>query len=443
MRVLYLPVEVTRRELNSKLLIAITALNNNSFDCVFCGRDVELFQRMAIPGVVLLKSMAGFELKKIEKLKKHGHIIFSLDEEGVVPPLNDPSINSRFSEENLNKLDGLLSNGPLEILSYPEKIRNSAKIQIVGNPRFDFYKKERRIFFNKNKNKIRKSFRNKKIILLASRFGDVNLYNNKSAFDLLKSMGYIDTSEAEIFFKGFFEHGNKLFTKFLELPSFLAKNFPEYMIVVRPHPSEDHAKWLNSAKEKNIVVTADYDIASWLACADCLIHNGCTTAVEAVAMQVPVITFMPEQSDEYDLNYPNEMGLITTNLQEVKNALNNLLINALPLGTRDIKTIIDFDLNENASNKIVKAISAKYPKKNFNAKIHYSRLILFYIKNSIRYFLHGIGVLKDYSLIKYPFEQKRGYFRRISSIQDVFDLNVNLDIRKTGIDIIKISRKKA
>ena len=441
MRILYLPVEVANRELNSKLLIAVAAINKHLFDYVFCGRDDELFQRMTTPGVVLLKSMAGFELKKIEKLKRNGHIVFSLDEEGIVPPLNDPSINSRFSEENLFNLDGLLSNGPLEILSYPKKIRNSEKIKVVGNPRFDFYKKERRAFYNNNIYKIRKRCGHKKIILIASRFGDVNLYNDKSAYELLKNSGYIDTIESEIFFKGFFEHATKLFTKFLDLPSLLADNFPEYTIVVRPHPSEDHAKWLLSAKEKNIIVTSDYDIASWLACAECLIHNGCTTAVEAVAMQVPVITYMPEKSDDYDLSYPNEVGLIVKTPEELIKVLSNLSEGLLPSGLRDIKTIIDYDLSENASDKIVKVISSEFPKKTCQETIDYSRLIRYYIKNFSRYFFHSIGIFKNYSLKKYPFQRKNKYSRKIRAIQKVFDLNLNLDVRKVGIDIIRISKK--
>lgn len=440
MRVLYLPVEVAKRELDSKLLVAITALNNNYFDVVFSGRDIELFNRMTIPGVVLLKSAAGFELNKIKKLKEDGHLVFSLDEEGIIPPLNDPSINTRFSEDNLIKLDGLLSNGPLEIKSFPEGVRCFDSIKIVGNPRFDFYKREVRSFYDDNVKLIRHKHGLKKIILIASRFGDVNLHNGMSGYDLLKKMGYIDSNKAEKFFKGFFKHGESLFLKFLELPTFIAKNFPDYTIVVRPHPSEDHTKWLEHAKESNIVVTSDYDIASWLACSECLIHNGCTTAVEATAMQIPVISYMPVKSDEYDLNYSNEIGLIANNLEEVKNALNNLETWSFPSGERDIKTIIDYDLNENASHKIVKIISKATPvQKKINHK-NYFYLIVFYAKNILVYILNCMGVKKDYSLRKYPFHSVKDYRSKLESIKNVFGFKSNLKVEKVGMDVIRIRK---
>lgn len=443
MRCLYLPIEVAKRELDAKLLLALTSLEKDLFDEVYVGRGTELFERMGRPGVVLLKSAASFELSKIKKLKRAGHIVYSLDEEGIVPPLNDPSLNARFSSQNLKQLDGLLLNGPLEFLSLPDAVRSAENIVVVGNPRFDFYKPKYRGFYNQIKNQIHAEYGDKKILLIASRFGDVNIHDGIDCYALLKSLGYINSPAAELFFEGFYKHTNRLFDHFLKLPNFLARKFPEHLIVVRPHPSESYTKWVENCTEKNIVVTSKYDIASWLVSSECLIHNGCTTAVEAVAMDVPVITYMPVTSSEYDLNYSNEVGRIADTLDEVANFLNLLPRWKLPSGNRAISTIIDFDSEVNSSTKIVEQLSRKAPNSILGTRVAGVRsasLLIFYMKLISIYLLNFVGVFRSYSLKKYPFLSLRGYKSKINAIQRSFGMNFEVRFKKVGLDIIKITR---
>lgn len=444
MKILYLPVETVKRELDSKLAIGLHALELDQFDEVVIGKDSELFLRIKVPGVILLKSAASFESNLISKLKERGHIVYSLDEEGIVPPLNDPSINNRFSKKNLDLLDGVLCNGPLELQSFPSWVRESDKIIMSGNPRFDFYKKENREYYSQTVSKIRAEIGEKKIILIASRFGDVNIVEGQKCYDILANNGFLDSEESKKFFLGFLEHSEVVFNSFLDLPSLIADRFPECIIVVRPHPSESHIKWNEVSKQSNIVVRSDYDIGSWLACSECLIHNGCTTAIEASVMEVPVLSYLPAKSLEFDLHHPNEIGYEINSASDLLSALENIINGSgYYKGVRDLSSILTYDIKNPASKLILNALGAKFPEKKSEIKgDFFSTFYIYYAKCIIKLFLDFLGIKKEYKRVKYPFLSRRSYFTRSVSIAKVFNLSVRFSLKKIGVDLISIKKKK-
>lgn len=443
MNILYLPVETVKRELDSKLAIGLHALEFDQFDEVIIGKDAELFLCITEPGVILLKSAASFESGLISRLKEFGHIVYSLDEEGIVPPLNDPSINSRFSKKNLDLLDGVLCNGPLELQSFPSWVRESDKIIMSGNPRFDFYKKENRAYYSKAVAKIRSEIGDKKVILIASRFGDVNIVEGQSCYEILSDNGFLDTEESKRFFSGFLEHSEKVFNSFLELPSLIADAFPECTIVVRPHPSESHEKWNEVSKRTNIIVRSDYDIGSWLACSECLIHNGCTTAIEASVMQVPVLSYLPVKSLEFDLHHPNEIGYEINKADDLLIVVGNVLnYSEKYCGVRKLDSILTYDMINPASRLILNTLASKKPlRKIIKNKMCFKSFFSYYVKCVFKLILHCLGIRKEYKRAKYPFLFQREYQERSKSIAKIFNLSVSYSLRKKGIDLISIKKK--
>ena len=307
MSVIYIPIEIKKREFNSRLAVALASIELGVKQVVF-GRDTEVFSKLTQPGIVLLKSAASFESQLIESLKAKGHSVVSLDEEGILPPLNDPSINSRFSPKILELLDKVFINGPLELKSLPSYVEKSDKLIMTGNPRFDFYRPDAKNFYNSSVGEIRKATLGKPIILLVSRFGDVNPVDGLDYQKLLEDNGYKDSEASCKFFTGFDNHSKKIFDEMLKLPSLLAKKYPESMIVIRPHPSESSKVWLDNNSMSNVIVNSDFDIASWLLCSDVMIHNGCTTAIEATALGGVVISFVPFEDNRYDLDFANNIG---------------------------------------------------------------------------------------------------------------------------------------
>ncbi|MDU0356109.1 hypothetical protein RS130_21420 [Paraglaciecola aquimarina] len=438
---LYIPVESQSRELASRIAVALYSLDIG-FSDVIIGRDVEVFNTIQKPGVVLLKSAASFEFKLVEKLLSQGHKVYSLDEEGILPPLNDSSINTRFSKDLLSMLSGVFVNGNLELSSFPSWVKSSEKLIITGNPRFDFYAPRKRRFYNNNKNKINSLVKGKKIILLVSRFGDVNLSKNINYFKLLEDNGYMNTEKSRAFHKGFYEHSKVIFEEFIQLPTTLAREFPEHMIVVRPHPSECDSVWRTFNKFENILVSSQFDIASWLSCAEVMVHNGCTTSVEATAMEVPVISFVPATSDEYDLVQANELGEKAENIQEVVDIIRDkegLYLMADNLSK--LNEIIKYDPECNASELIAKSLYDGVQTVTNETNSKRSKNIRFFLREIIKLLLSNLKLRHCYARKKYPFISTVKFRAKVEDISKCMNLE-GFSVNREGIDVFRIKKIK-
>jgi hypothetical protein len=58
-----------------------------------------------------------------------------------------------------------------------------------------------------------------------------------------------------------------------------------------------------AADSRRVRVTNEGNVVPWLKAARLLIHNGCTTGVEAYAMRVPAVSYRPKVDDNYDMGF--------------------------------------------------------------------------------------------------------------------------------------------
>ena len=104
--------------------------------------------------------------------------------------------------------------------------------------------------------------------------------------------------------EGLRDHKQAVFEDFQRLIPSLEKAFPEYTIVVRPHPTENQDAYQKIAEGcRRVSVTNEGNVVPWLMATKALIHNGCTTAVEAFAMGVPAISYRATVNDYYDYGF--------------------------------------------------------------------------------------------------------------------------------------------
>ena len=66
-----------------------------------------------------------------------------------------------------------------------------------------------------------------------------------------------------------------------------------------------------------------------------LIHNGCTTGVEAYAMSKPTISYEPLQDETYDNHLPSDLSVRCRNKEELKRAIDQYLATPFPQPTMD------------------------------------------------------------------------------------------------------------
>jgi hypothetical protein len=109
----------------------------------------------------------------------------------------------------------------------------------------------------------------------------------------------------------------------------LDEAFPDYGFVVRPHPTESQDVYHDiAARCKRVKVTNEGNVVPWLLATRALIHNSCTTGVEAYVMQVPALTYRATVNETYDYGFyrlPNLISHACFNLEELQATLKKVL----------------------------------------------------------------------------------------------------------------------
>jgi hypothetical protein len=112
--------------------------------------------------------------------------------------------------------------------------------------------------------------------------------------------------------EGLRDHKLAVFKTFKELIPQLETAFPDYTVVVRPHPTENHAVYQDIAAAcQRVKVTNEGNVVPWLMACRAVIHNGCTTGVEAYVMGVPAISYREVVNEAYDCGFYRLPNLIS------------------------------------------------------------------------------------------------------------------------------------
>ncbi len=82
------------------------------------------------------------------------------------------------------------------------------------------------------------------------------------------------------------------------------------------------------AAAKRVVVTNEGNVVPWLMATKAVIHNGCTTGVEAFVMGVPAISYRPRINETYDNGFyrlPHLVSYQCFNFEELRDTLEDIL----------------------------------------------------------------------------------------------------------------------
>ena len=283
---LILPVENQVRELDAKLLLACVAAERG-FPVVMGSRALVHHRVSSIPrGVYLAKSLRRLSDKMFGILDKLGHDIVAWDEEALVR-LRDANFyyGRRLSPKTLRLTSALFAWGPENealFRGYPGY--DGTPIYVTGNPRTDMMRPELRGYYAEEIEQIHKRY--DRFVLVNTNFG----WNNHflRAFRVDQPAG----RPKNAFEAGLAAHRTAQFESFQQMLPALARSLPDYTILIRPHPTEDHELWREIAKDlPNARVANDGNVVPWLMACETLIHVGCTTAVEAAVIGRPAIAY--------------------------------------------------------------------------------------------------------------------------------------------------------
>jgi surface carbohydrate biosynthesis protein len=271
---------------------------------------------------------------------KVGHNILAWDEEALVHLPPETYFSDRLSPTAMQYVSHLFAWGQDNVdlwRQYPN-LPNGIPIHLTGNPRADMLRPEMRPFFAEDVEHILKNYGN--FILINTNFNHVNAFSPEmNLFRPVKKYGETPKfgrgarGMSREFAEGLRDHKQAVFHDFQQLIPALEETFPEYNIIVRPHPTENQQIYRNIAAQcKRVQVTNEGNVVPWILASKAVIHNCCTTGLEAYIMGVPAISYRATVNDFYDLGFyrlPNLLSHQCFDFEELQSTLNDILVGKL------------------------------------------------------------------------------------------------------------------
>lgn len=356
---LILPVETHVRELDAKLLLAAVAAESGRV--CYIGSQNTIRARIGnLPrGHFIAKGFASRKARFLKILKKLGFTNLAWDEEGLVHPEPAVYYKRRISPQSLKLLDGVCSWGQdYTSLFVGMPFYDGTPVYETGNPRLDLLDERVRKFFDEDVRQHREKFGS--FILLNSNFGRINSAVRRSRDKGVA--GKLTDPVQDAKWQAMLEHRRQLYHHFREMFAGLCEAFPNHNIVLRPHPSERIESWHDiPAKYSNAHVVYEGNVLPWLLAADILVQNGCTTALESVLLNKPVIAYQPVTSTEHDWHLPNDVSHKAKSQVELVDMLNGHLERKVPLTvtSKQAAVLMPFVIHDSTqlcSDRIVKLL---------------------------------------------------------------------------------------
>ncbi len=302
-----MPVESQVRELDAKILLSCLCAERG-FPVVIGSRAFIHFMVEKLPrGVYMAKSMRSLSIRMFGILRHLGHEIVAWDEEGLVRWPDAEYYRWRLSPVTLNRISHLLTWGAddARVLRDYSGYRGTP-MHITGNPRIDLLRPELRDFYKEKADSLRREYGN--FVLINTNFSKVNHFFSHLS-ELKKPAADLEAGGIETFDAGKGRLKQQLFAHFLEMLPDLCRAVPGNLVIVRPHPAENHAPWLKLKPDcPNLRIINEDSVTPWLMAAGVLVANGCTTMIESAVLGTPTVAYQPVRDERYDDDLPNRVS---------------------------------------------------------------------------------------------------------------------------------------
>lgn len=306
-----LPVETKVRELNGKLWLAAHLAGRGyrvalgELSCV--KKKLPLLKPHIYIGDSAVHKKSRIEL--YSKLKQANIVVAVHDTEGGIIYSRD-YYKGRLSPEVLKFVGCFLAWGEETAGIFKEVwTETGVVLAAVGNPVFDLLSSGYRQFYQKEQLILSKRFG--KFVLINTHFGFYNHYDRQLYVEPLRGK-----------FPGLFEFKRKLFFAFVEAVQKLSEANRKTNFVIRPHPSENFKRYKEIFNDSaNVFVEHDLSVHPWALAASLVIHNGCTTGVEAALLGRPVVSYRPVINADWDVYLPNFVSQQAESVRDLQNYL--------------------------------------------------------------------------------------------------------------------------
>lgn len=221
----------------------------------------------------------------------------------------DTYLHERVHLESLAQADRFFAWGDVQQADILRKAPGTAaKILVTSHPRFDLLRPDLRAVHDADVADLRPRFG--RYLLVATNFSRFNHFMGYDFWiEALQRRGTIATPEQLAFFQRWHDYIEVLYRAFVAIVPVLRRAFPDHTIVVRPHPSENHERWRQEvAGLDRVAVVFEGSATPWIAGCDAMIHNSCTTGVEAYLLARPTIAYRPATNEVLDSHLPHALS---------------------------------------------------------------------------------------------------------------------------------------
>jgi surface carbohydrate biosynthesis protein len=327
------------------------------FPVIIGSRAFVHFEVASLPrGVYLAKSMRSLSNSMFRILRMLGHEIVAWEEEALVHPPAETYFTVRLSPTTIRNVSHVFAWGQenVDLLQQYPQLPANMPIHVTGNPRGDILRPEMRPYFDMEVKRLRELYGD--FILINTNFTEVNPFiPNIGLFVPTKDgqtksrFGQAGIGMSREFAEGLWDHKQAILEDFKQLIPALEQAFPGLTIIVRPHPSENFKVYNDIAATcQRVKVINEGNVIPWLLAAKTMVHNGCTTGLEAYALGVPAISYLATLNEYYDYEFqglPTRLSYQAFNFEELQKTLAGILDGELGVaGGEERKMLIDYYL---------------------------------------------------------------------------------------------------
>jgi surface carbohydrate biosynthesis protein len=350
---LLIPIENQVRELDPKILLACIAAEHGFPSVIGSRWEMDLRIASFPRGIYLSKSVKSGNGRLFRILRKLGHEVVAWDEEALVHLPDETYYSRRLSPEALESVSGLFAWGEdnAEMWRRYPQFPPKLPIHVTGNPRVDLLRPEMHRFYDCEVRRIREEHGD--FILVNTNFNHVNAFSpGQNLFQSSNTpgeepvFGEAARGMTRAYAEGLRDHKQAVLNDFKELIPALERSFPDHVIVVRPHPTENPAVYREIALRcERVRVTNEGNVVPWLLAAKALVHNGCTTGVEAYVMGVPAVSYRATVDERYDDGFyrlPNTLSHPCFDFESLRETLESVFRGKLGVaGGETRRAVID------------------------------------------------------------------------------------------------------
>lgn len=304
-QICFINVEIKKREFVSRIDLAIELVRRGVNVILGECYNIKILEKLGSKNSYILGKCAQPEtISKFNPLLKQGWKFGALDEEGLLPDSLKSFADQRFSFEVAKTCKEFFFFGQKQKNSFDKIFGSIDSFITAGNPRIDMWQANCYGLHNQTTQIIKRKFGD--FFLMPLNFG----YYTEDAFINDKAYSKVLAEKSEF-----------LFDNFCKLAEKFAKE-QKCNVIMRPHPTDDPKaikRLMNKHGIKSNLVHCieSYDVFPWISAARVLIHNCCTTSLEAGFCGTNVVTYAPSNMSLLDEDDVNKLFPIAKTYDEV------------------------------------------------------------------------------------------------------------------------------